>query len=196
MAATVVGAENARRYAGGTGPVLAMAPSLVRAVDLVHEPPARDWNGEVGLLTVGRIDPEKNPILLVDAMAALERARPGTYRLRWAGVGPLADEVTRRADKLGIGDRVELVGFVPFGPRLLDLYRQAHAFLHVSLTEGVPQVLAEALASGIPIVATDVGGVRAALEDGEVALLVPPSDLRALTGAVLRLSDDEALRGA
>ena len=87
------------------------------------------------------------------------------------------DEVRRRVNELGVGDRLELVGFVPFGPELLDLYRSAHAFVHVSLTEGVPQVLVEALASGTPVVATDVGDVGTALAGGEAGLLVPPSDL-------------------
>jgi glycosyltransferase involved in cell wall biosynthesis len=133
-------------------------------------------------------------LLLVEALAGLQRARPGGYRVKWAGVGPLADAVRQRADELGVGDRVELLGYVPFGPELLRLYRSAHALLHVSLTEGVPQVLVEALASGTPIVATDVGGVGAALEHGRAGLLVPPSDADALIAAVLRLADDEELR--
>jgi glycosyltransferase involved in cell wall biosynthesis len=194
LPATVVGEAAAGRYASRRGRVLAMAPSLVAAADVVPSPPERDWSGEIGLFTVGRIDAEKNPLLLVEAVAALERERPGRYRLRWAGVGPLADDVRRRAEELGIGDRVELLGYVPFGPQLLELYRGAHALVHVSLTEGVPQVLVEAFASGTPIVATDVGGVGRALEDGRAGLLVPPADLEALTTAVLRLSDDAELR--
>jgi glycosyltransferase involved in cell wall biosynthesis len=194
LPATVVGTANATRYDSPRGRVLAMTPTLVRAADLVSEPPKRDWTGTIDLLTVGRIDPEKNPLLLVEVMAALERARPGRYRLRWAGVGPLADAVRHRAAELGLADCIELVGYVPFGPQLLALYREAHVFVHVSLTEGVPQVLVEALASGTPVVATDVGGVGAALEHGRAGLLVPPSDVAALTAAVLSLSDDEQLR--
>jgi glycosyltransferase involved in cell wall biosynthesis len=190
--ATVVGTANAARY--GKGRVLAMTPSLVRASDVVATPPARDWEDEIVLLTVGRIDAEKNPFLLVEGLAALERTRPGRFRVRWVGVGPLAEAVARRADEAGVGDRFELVGYVPFGPELLELYRRAHAFVHVSLTEGVPQVLTEALASGTPIVATDVGGVAAALESGGAGLLVPPDDADALVASVLRLTDDEALR--
>jgi glycosyltransferase involved in cell wall biosynthesis len=192
--ATVVGTANAERYARGGSRVHVMAPSLVRASDVVDRPYERDWSGELQLLTVGRIDPEKNPFLVAETLAALERARPGRYRLRWVGVGPLAEPLRRRAEALGVGDRLELYGYVPFGPELLDLYRRAHVFVHVSLTEGVPQVLVEALASGTPVVATDVGGVASALEAGRAGLLVPPEDATALREAVERLSDDGELR--
>jgi glycosyltransferase involved in cell wall biosynthesis len=190
---TVVGPLNERRYSVGRAPVLAMSPTLVTAADVLAEPPERDWSGVVELLTVGRIDPEKNPFLVLDTLAELERVRPGRYRLRWAGVGPLAEQVQRRAEELGIEDRVTLLGYVPM-PGLLEIYRSAHIFVHVSLTEGVPQVLVEALASGIPVVATDVGGVATGLSGGEAGLLVPPADRDALTRAVLRLTDDAALR--
>jgi glycosyltransferase involved in cell wall biosynthesis len=190
--ATVVGTANAARY--GSGRVLTMMPSLVRVADVVEAPAARDWDGMIDLLTVGRIDAEKNPFLLVEALAALDRARPGRFRVRCVGVGPLADAVAHRAHATGVGDRFELLGYRPFGPGLLELYRRAHAFVHVSLTEGVPQVLTEALASGTPIVATDVGGVSAALEAGRAGVLVPPDDRDALVEAVLRLADDADLR--
>jgi glycosyltransferase involved in cell wall biosynthesis len=191
---TVVGTENAQRYASRRGRIFAMTPTLVRANDLVAEPAPRDWSGPIELLTVGRIDREKNPLLLVEAVAALGRERPAGFRLTWVGLGPLADAVREHAAALGIAEAVELPGYIPFGPELLARYRRAHAFVHVSLTEGVPQVLTEAHASGTPIVATDVGGVRAALEDGRAGLLVPPDDLDALVGAVRRLAADERLR--
>lgn len=194
LPATVVGEENVRRYTRRGGRVHLMQPSLVRADDVVDGPPERDWTDTVTLLTVGRIDPEKNPMLLVEAIAMLEQRRPGRFRLRWAGVGPLSDDVERRAAEIGVADRIELLGYVAFGPDLLRLYREAHAFVHVSLTEGVPQVLVEALASGTPIVATDVGGVRSGLGGGETGLLVPPSDTEALVSAVLRIADDAELR--
>jgi glycosyltransferase involved in cell wall biosynthesis len=193
LAATVVGEGNAGRYRGG--PVLAISPSLVPEEALAAEPPERDWSGDIDLLTVGRIDSEKNPLLLVEAIAELERRRPGTFRLRWAGLGPLEDDVRARAAELGLDDRIELLGYLPF-PELLPHYRSAHAFVHVSLTEGVPQVLNEALACGLPVVATDVGGVGEALDGGRAGLLVPPADRDALVNALLRVADAPDLRRA
>ena len=191
LSATIVGEENAGRYKRGR--VLAISPSLVPEEALAAEPPQRDWSGAIELLTVGRIDAEKNPLLLVEAIAELERRRPGVFRLRWAGLGPLEDEVRARAAELGVVDRIELLGYLPF-PELLPHYRSAHAFVHVSFTEGVPQVLNEALATGLPVVATDVGGVGEALDRGGAGLLVPPADRDALVDAVLRMADDERLR--
>jgi glycosyltransferase involved in cell wall biosynthesis len=191
LSATIVGEENARRYKRGR--VLAISPSLVPADALAFEPPQRDWSGGIELLTVGRIDAEKNPLLLVETIAELERRRPGVFRLRWAGLGPLEDGVRARAAELDVADRIELLGYLPF-PELLPHYRSAHAFVHVSFTEGVPQVLNEALATGLPIVATDVGGVGEALDGGRAGLLVPPANRDALVEAVLRVADDERLR--
>jgi glycosyltransferase involved in cell wall biosynthesis len=166
----------------------------VRDSDVVAEAPERDWDGPIELLTVGRLEPEKNPNLLVRAVQHLERYRPGRYRLVWVGRGPLEDSVFELARELEVAERIDFRGYVAFDQGLLDLYRHAHAFVHVSLSEGMPKVVIEALASGTPVVATDVGGVRAGLDGGRVALLVAADDLDALVGAILRLSDDGQLR--
>lgn len=194
VAITVQGAELMERYGGERPTLLTMTESIVRDRDIVGQPPERDWHGVIQLLTVGRLETEKNPSLLVQAMAQLERDRPGRYRLVWVGRGPLEERVFELARQLGIDKQIEFRGYVPFDQGLLDLYRRAHAFVHVSLSEGMPKVVIEALASGTPIVATDVGGVRAALADGRAALLVPPDDLGALVDALLRVSEDPALR--
>src|SRR5205085_10640377 len=111
-----------------------------------------------------------------------------------AGEGTLASAVAVRARKLGVDDAVELCGYVPFGDDLFDLYRSSHAFLHVSTTEGLPQVLFEAHGAGLPIVATDVGGVAAALGHGDRGLLVPRGDAAAAADACTRLRHDPQLR--
>jgi glycosyltransferase involved in cell wall biosynthesis len=191
---TVVGSEIAGHYGGPRDALLTMVVTLVRDEDVVAAPVERDWSSDVRLLTVGRFDSEKNPMLLLQALHELDRESPGRYRLIWVGRGPLEDAVRARARELGIEHLLEIRGYVAFGPELLGLYRGAHAFLHVSRTEGVPQVVVEANASGIPVVATAVGGVAAALDDGQAGLLVPPDDLDALVGAIRRVSGDGELR--
>ena len=70
----------------------------------------------------------------------------------------------------------------------------SHAFLHVSLTEGVPSVIFEAQAAGTPVVASDVGGVGALIRNERTGLLVRPDDARAAAEAIARLARDEELR--
>ncbi len=83
---------------------------------------------------------------------------------------------------------------MPQGDALRALYLSHHVFLHVSLTEGFPQVLFEAQAAGTPVVATAVGGVTAAVRRHDSALLVPPSDAPVAAAAVTRIATDPVLR--
>lgn len=190
----VTGPAIARRYGISRPQVFVMWESVVRSDEVAAGPHDQSWDGPIELITVGRLDPEKNPLLLVEALGALEREEPGRYSLTWIGGGPMEQTIRERAAELGVAERIDLIGFVPFGPELLDLYRRAHAFVHVSMTEGVPKVLVEALGCATPIVATDVGGVRDVLDDGRAGLLVPPADLDALLAAIRRLTSDAELR--
>jgi glycosyltransferase involved in cell wall biosynthesis len=190
---TVVGRALARQY-GDRPSVMAMTVSLVPDAAVADSAPVRSYEKAIHLLTVGRLEQEKNPLLVVEMLAELERRRPGVFRLTWIGRGSLEDEVRRRARYLGVSERLDLIGYVPFGEDLLQRYRDAHTFVHVSFTEGVPQVLLEALACATPIVATAVGGVEPALDGGNAGLLVPPNNRDALVEAVLRIVDDASLR--
>jgi glycosyltransferase involved in cell wall biosynthesis len=193
--AVVVGADLERRYQRGA-PVLATGFSLVGADDIVDEATAleRDWSGRVELLSVGRLDPEKNPLLLVDVMAALEAREPGRWRLSVVGDGPLRAQLEQAAAARGLAQAIKMAGELTNGAELWARYRSSHAFLHVSLTEGVPQVLFEAAAAGLPLVATSVGGVAEALHGGDLGLLVPPGDPGAAVEALTRLRGDGELR--
>jgi glycosyltransferase involved in cell wall biosynthesis len=190
----VVGAQIAERYRAPRDNVLETTVNLISEVDIPAQAPNHEWKPPVRLLTVGRIEPEKNPLLLVDVLARLEHERPGRFVATWAGTGRLVGPMRERAEQLGVSDSLELPGFVPLGPQLLDRYRAADAFVHVSWTEGVPGVIIEALACGLPTVATDVGGIRSAVGSRDAALLVPAGDEGALTEAILRLDDDPPLR--
>ena len=195
-AVVVVGPELERKYREGRArSVFATTVSLVSKHDLdaaAAAVAARDYGGELTLLTVGRLDVEKNPLLLADIMAVLLADEP-RWRLLVCGDGPLREQLHARLAELGLLDRVELLGYVPVDGGLLELYRNSHAFLHVSWTEGFPQVLVEAFASGLPTVATAVGGVPAAAEGA--ALLVQAGDAPAAAHALERLAGDEQLRG-
>jgi glycosyltransferase involved in cell wall biosynthesis len=184
-----VGPDLARNYRRSRR-VLPVAISLVRAADIAAP---RDASGRGGapfrLLSVGRLDPEKNPLLLADVLAELVR-RGHDARLTVCGNGSQQDALAARAAELGVADRADLRGYVPLD-ELAPLYAEHDALLHVSWTEGEPQVILEAFAAGLPVVGTAVGGVSGQV--GDAALLVGPGDAAAAADAVARLIADPAL---
>jgi glycosyltransferase involved in cell wall biosynthesis len=182
----VVGSELAERYGGSQ--TLVSGVSLIREAEVAPDARAdAKWAETVRLLTVTRLEEEKNPLLLPDVLI---RLRPdGDWRLQVIGDGPLRAALEQKAETFGLGPALELSGYVPFGEELREHYRRADAFLHVSLTEGLPQVLFEAAAVGLPIVATDVGGVAKALAEGEWGIVVPPDDAAAAARALVSLRD-------
>jgi glycosyltransferase involved in cell wall biosynthesis len=186
----VVGPELARNYSRACR-LLSISVSLVRDSEIgdAGESSRRSWDGERTVLTVGRLEREKNPLMLADV---LERLDGSDWRLVICGEGPLEGMLRARLRELGVEKHAELLGYVPIDRGLLDLYRAANAFLHVSWTEGMPQVLLEAFASGTPVVATAVGGVPEAA--GDAALLIPPGDPDAAARALERLASDPDLR--
>lgn len=190
-----LGAEIASNYSGGSAPVLTTGFSLLGRDEVVSEEEAlaKPWDGPLRVLSVGRLDPEKNPLLLAE-VAELLHARDPRWSLAIAGDGPMQEAVEGRIAERGLADTVGLLGYVPNGPELWAEYRRSHAFLHVSLTEGLPQVLFEAQGAGLPVVATDVGGVSAGVGGGESALLVPPQNAAAAAEALIRLAEDEPER--
>lgn len=188
---TVVGRSIREAYGGDRPGLLDMTVTLVRRGD-VRNVRSAPIGSTAHLLTVGRLAPEKNPLLLIDALAELDRREPGRFHLTWVGDGPMMAEVEKYVADLGVGHLVELTGFVPFGPGLLAYYGSSDVFVHTSLTEGSPQVLVEAAGAALPIVATDVGGVGAAV--GQAALLVAPNDVSALVDATARVAVDDNLR--
>ena len=191
----VVGPDLARNYARAPR-VLPIAVSLVSERDLV-EPDAAlagrsyDGDGPLVALSVGRLEREKNPLLLADVLAAL-RERDPRWRLVVCGEGPMEGDLRARLEELGVAEHCDLRGYVPIDGELPALYRESHALLHVSWTEGVPQVLFEAFAAGLPVVATAVGGVADAA--GDAALLVEPGEAGPPAEELARVGADGELR--
>ena len=129
--------------------------------------------------------------MLADVLAGLLEQDP-RWRLIVCGEGPLQGELSERLRSFGIQDKAELLGYVSHEEGLAELYRNCQMLLHVSWTEGLPQVLYEAFAAALPVVATDVGGVREAT--GEAVTLIPAGDAEAAIEALRELSADPGLR--
>jgi glycosyltransferase involved in cell wall biosynthesis len=153
---------------------------------------ARSYDGDVTLLSVGRLETEKNPLMLADVLAELHRRGGTRFKLAVCGEGPLKDDLARRLEELGVAEHADLLGYVAVDGGLMDLYRSSHLLLHTSWTEGLPQILFEAFAARLPVVASDVGGVRAAA--GDAALLIEAGDVEGAADSVERLAGDAALR--
>jgi glycosyltransferase involved in cell wall biosynthesis len=190
----VVGPELAENFRRARR-LLPISVSLVRDSDIAdpHAAAARPWERERSVLSVGRLETEKNPLLLADVLARLTQdADDGDWRLLICGEGPLEGELRERLRSLGVERRAELLGYLPIHGGLMDRYRAVNAFLHISWTEGMPQVLLEAFAAGTPVVATAVGGVPEAA--GDAALLIPPGDADAAASALARLAAEPELR--
>jgi glycosyltransferase involved in cell wall biosynthesis len=188
----VVGPDLAKRYRGASS-ALSVYVSLLRESDLLAPgSDSRRYDGEeLVMLSVGRLDPEKNPLLLADVLCRALHAEP-RWRLEVCGDGSLSSALAQRAAELGVDHRLSLRGYVPIDGGLWDVYRVAHVLLHVSMTEGVPQVILEAFAARLPVVATDVGGVSDLVANR--GLLTPPRDPGAAAAALARLIEDPDLR--
>jgi glycosyltransferase involved in cell wall biosynthesis len=181
----VVGPQLARNYSSAR----AVLPVTVSMVDEEEIAPPRAGAPGFTVLSVGRLETEKHPLLLADILAGLGDG----WRLVVAGEGSMRGELEDRLVELGVADRAELRGYVPIDAGLHELYRSCDVFLHVSWTEGLPQVIFEAFAARLPVVATAVGGVADAA--GEAALLIPPGSAEAAVQALAQLAGDEDLRG-
>lgn len=185
----------ARRYPELRDRVKSLAnPTDFAALDRLAAggPIPRAGDGPV-LLAVGRLTRQKRPDLMLAALAEVRR-RPGlaSTRLQLCGEGPLAGALARRARRLGLGDSVELLGFVdnPFA-----LMRAADLYLLTSDFEGLPNALIEAQGVGLPAVATRCPhGPDEIIEDGVTGLLAPVGDAAAIAAAVADLLADSERR--
>ena len=132
---------------------------------------------------VGRLSPEKDVASLLRACAIVAAECP-SFRLQIAGAGRCWAELIALKESLGISDHVEFLGEVQNVPALLHL---ASMFVLPSLTEGVPLTVLEAMACGLPVVATRVGGTPEAVADELTGLLVPAREPAQLANALLRV---------
>lgn len=114
-------------------------------------------------------------------------------RLLIAGSGPERVTLEARAEELGIAGNVEFLGRLE-RVAVAALYRRADAVLNPARVDNMPNSVIEALACGVPVISSNVGGVPHIVDDGETALLVPPDDEAALAHAMLRLYGDGELR--
>jgi glycosyltransferase involved in cell wall biosynthesis len=130
------------------------------------------------VLTVARLDAQKGIVHLLDAAAAVPHV---SFAI--AGDGPDRAALEQRAVALGVSDRVRFLGHRQDVPSLLAA---ADLFVLPSLYEGLPLAVLEAMAAGVPVIATAIGGTDEVVRDGETGMLVPPANPAALAAAIAR----------
>lgn len=194
-AAVTANSQGLADLARGFMPDLAV-PVIPNGVDaaLFHPDaagPASD-DGPVRLLAVGRLVGQKGFDLLFDALAqpGLERAE-----LDLVGDGEWRAALQQQAARLGLTERIRFRGWLD-REDLAVIYREADLFVLSSRDEGMPNVVLEAMASGLPVVSTAVAGACDLVVEGETGLLVPPEDAMALAGAIRCLLHSAPTRAA
>ncbi|MGI9241378.1 MAG: glycosyltransferase family 4 protein [Verrucomicrobiales bacterium] len=162
----------------------------------VRTPPE---DGEWRLVQACRLIAKKGIFTLLEALPAVIESWPN-LKFCLAGVGPDRERIEEAIEERGLGDNVEMLGWLD-QESLQEQYSGAHVFLHPSeLTEtedqeGVPNSMLEAMAAGLPVVATYHGGIPEAVTDGEDGLLVAERSPAELSGAILKLLGDAELLG-
>lgn len=139
----------------------------------------------------GRLSPEKGFSILIEAAALLARDGNADFGIVLFGDGALRQELQRQIDMVGLSDRIMLAGFASDLDQFMPHF---DVFVQSSHTEGLPNVLLEAAAAGVPVVATDVGGTREVVVDGMTGVLVPPNSAAALSRGLACLLSEQALR--
>ena len=154
---------------------------------------ARAAEGKVRLLFVGRLANQKGLDYLVQALAQLPEQDRSLVELELVGSGPEEELLRSMASQLGVAENIIFSGWVPRA-EIVKHYQSADLFVLPSLDEGLPNVVLEAMASGNPILATNITGNRELVQPPLNGLLVPPADPAALSSALRKLIENAGMR--
>jgi glycosyltransferase involved in cell wall biosynthesis len=173
--------------------MMEIIPWGARSIPYAIDPGARQRLGlpaaDPVIVCLANFTPTKGQAVIIDAMPQLVAQFPAV-RAVLAGDGPELPALKARAEALGVGDRVEFPGSVgdPW-----DLLRAADVFVLASEIEGLPLVVLEAMSQGVPVVATDVGGMPEAVIEDKTGFLVPARDPGALATSIARILGDPSV---
>jgi colanic acid/amylovoran biosynthesis glycosyltransferase len=144
------------------------------------------------IFIVARLSPEKGINFALEAMKLL-LDQGHDIELRIAGDGPSKEQLKTLTEKLGITERVDFLGFLTEDEVIAEL-QKSDLFVLPSFVEGLPVSAMEALAIGVPVIATNIAGTSELVEDGKTGLLIRPSDSQALAKAIVTMMNDHEFR--
>ncbi|MEI8139850.1 MAG: glycosyltransferase family 4 protein [bacterium] len=156
-------------------------------------PPVKGERDPRLILTVGRLDPVKGFEDLINACAELNR-QGVEFVCEIVGEGPQRGDLATLIDQVGVSEKVHLKGAV-LQENILAYYQRAAVFVLPCLTvQGIPNVLVEAMATGLPAISTNVSGITELIQDGTDGFLVPPRNPHVLAKRLKQLLQDGSLR--
>jgi glycosyltransferase involved in cell wall biosynthesis len=162
-------------------------------LDSYYPAPIPRNDGVYRILFVGRLVEQKGLRYLLEALPTIRSQIDQAVELVVVGDGPAGPTLQQQAAELGLKNVVQFTGWFPRSAMFAQ-YRNADVFAFPSFEEGMPNVVLEAMASGLPIVTTDIYGNQELVSDSENGYLVPPGDSGALCDALVRLARDASLR--
>lgn len=175
---------------GVNGTRLHLLPNVVNCDEFKSTP--RQRTGPLRLLLVGRLVEQKRVDRFLAILSSLRRRSNMQFEALIVGDGPLQAELERQAQEMGLLPNV--VRFEGVVADMSAVYRAADVLVLTSDHEGTPNVLLEAMASGLPVVATRVGGVAEIVKHTETGYLAEPEDQDALADALLQIMENENVR--
>jgi glycosyltransferase involved in cell wall biosynthesis len=188
----IVGTEAARERLRRQGAKEASIRLIRHGIDLQHFSPAPPRKGPARILVAGRLDPVKRPLLTADiALALMKRRGQPDFQFLVAGDGPEEQPLRRRLRQLAIEHLFVFLGYVP---DMASTLAESDVVIIPSKNEGIPLVLLEALATGRPVIASDVGAIGEVLGPGAGSLIGAGADeVERFADAIATLLDQPAL---
>ncbi|MAH08195.1 MAG: hypothetical protein CL961_00820 [Euryarchaeota archaeon] len=170
-----------------------MTISTAHRKEEVIEPSVRFKNGRKRILNVGRLNGVKNQALIIHALKAL-REKGEDWAFDHIGEGNRRESLEKLTSELGLQEYVQFHGKVAYGDALWKFFDRADVFVLSSRSEGTPKVILEALARGLPVVASSVSGVPDTILNEERGLLFEDNNPKQLLECLKRMSEDRCLR--
>lgn len=179
-----------QKYAIKTIPSVVFNDCQISLNDVIENAASRD-SQEFNLIFVGRLSPEKG---ILDLLKAILKINDCRIHLRIVGEGRDRESIISFVEKNNMKKNVELRGVKKWGEELFSEMKWAHCLVLPSYNEGLGMVCVEAMACGIPVIASNVGGIPELIKSNYNGLLVSPGNIEELRKAILCLVENESLR--
>ncbi|HDK27526.1 MAG TPA: glycosyltransferase family 1 protein [Candidatus Atribacteria bacterium] len=191
----VTGREMIERLSAPERYIYPYFTSLISDEDIIYRKPRDISSNSTNILYAGFLTENKGVHILLEAFARFrEKYHTPDIKLHLAGDGYFRPKLEEICQQLKITENVIFYGFIGDKEKLKQLFREADMFVLPSKSEGIPKVLLEAMAYGVPILTTNVGGIPDIIEDGVNGLLIPPGSPGGFVKGMAKILFDAKLR--